>query len=249
MNLGENVDRPCHVDGCKCDDYFGNVCTGFGDEDPKCHVFNCRHSLSDHYPYATQTGRLSVTEPHPNNVPRTLFVNLYGGPGTGKSTTAALTFAQLKIGGFNAELITEFAKDLTWEGRERALKCQPYVWGKQLWRMERLNGEVEVAITDSPILLCAVYGEGYGDNFMAAVHDVYDRFNSLDIFLTRKAEHHPYNPKGRGQSEAEAMNLDARILQLLAQHVPNHITLEIEPEMGHVRHIEYLIDQKLRGNL
>jgi len=36
----------------------------------------------------------------------TLVVNLYGGPGTGKSTTAAATFAELKMAGINCELVS-----------------------------------------------------------------------------------------------------------------------------------------------
>lgn len=39
-------------------------------------------------------------------------INLYGGPGTGKSTTAAMLFAKMKLAGFNCEYVPEFAKDL-----------------------------------------------------------------------------------------------------------------------------------------
>ncbi len=45
----------------------------------------------------------------------TLVVNLLGGPGSGKSTTAADVFARLKWQDINCELVTEFAKDLVWE--------------------------------------------------------------------------------------------------------------------------------------
>ena len=41
----------------------------------------------------------------------TLVVNLYGAPGSGKSTGAAYIFAELKMLGINCELITEFASD------------------------------------------------------------------------------------------------------------------------------------------
>ena len=45
---------------------------------------------------------------------RTLFL-LRGAPGAGKSTLAAYTFAKLKMMNVNCELVTEFAKDKTWE--------------------------------------------------------------------------------------------------------------------------------------
>lgn len=52
----------------------------------------------------------------------TLIVNLYGGPGTGKSTGAAYIFSKLKMDGIDAEYVTEFAKDKVWEGSQEARK-------------------------------------------------------------------------------------------------------------------------------
>lgn len=44
-----------------------------------------------------------------------LVINLFGGPSTGKSTTAAEIFVYLKKKKINCEYITEYAKDKTWE--------------------------------------------------------------------------------------------------------------------------------------
>ena len=57
----------------------------------------------------------------------TILCNIYGGPGSGKSTSAAGVFSLLKTHGVNAELVTEFAKDLVWEGRDVTLDNQPYI--------------------------------------------------------------------------------------------------------------------------
>jgi predicted ATPase len=57
-------------------------------------------------------------------------INLYGGPGTGKSTTAAALFALMKREGYNVELVTEFAKDLVWTERNKELGDQIYIFGK-----------------------------------------------------------------------------------------------------------------------
>lgn len=45
-------------------------------------------------------------------------INLFGGPGIGKSTLAAGLFEHMKIAGFNVELVNEYAKDMVWEQRE-----------------------------------------------------------------------------------------------------------------------------------
>ena len=95
-----------------------------------------------------------------------IVVNLFGGPGCGKSTGAAYIFAKLKMAGVNAELVTEFAKDKTWERNSKALTCQPYVFGKQVYRIDRCADQVDVIVTDSPIVLSLLYNEDQNiDNY------------------------------------------------------------------------------------
>ena len=50
----------------------------------------------------------------------TKVINLFGNPGSGKSTVAAYLFSELKSRGLEVELVTETAKDLVWdEDRKR----------------------------------------------------------------------------------------------------------------------------------
>lgn len=51
-----------------------------------------------------------------------LVVNLYGAPCAGKSTAAAYIFSRLKMAGVNCELITEFAKDMVYDGNDAAFR-------------------------------------------------------------------------------------------------------------------------------
>lgn len=41
----------------------------------------------------------------------TIIVNLFAGPGAGKSTGAAYIFSKLKLAGIDCEYVSEFAKD------------------------------------------------------------------------------------------------------------------------------------------
>lgn len=145
-----------------------------------------------------------------------LVVNLFAGPGTGKSTTAALLFGKLKVAGYNTEYVSEYAKDLVWEERTNALAFQPYVSVKQIWRQHRLRDKVDIIITDSPILLGMVYkGDGYTNNFGLFLRESFEGFNNVNFFLERNPEAHPWNQAGRGQTEAEAMQIDAKIRSML----------------------------------
>ena len=133
-----------------------------------------------------------------------LLVNLFGPPGAGKSTTRARVFSMLKYAGVNCEEITEVAKKFTWEKRQMALSCQPYVFGKQLRDTEVLLGQVDVAITDCPLMFMEYYGRKYGDYpeaFYEGIRQISDKFNNMNYFINRVK---PYNPKGRNQTEEES---------------------------------------------
>src|SRR5512133_3821784 len=88
---------------------------------------------------------------------KTLVVNLWGGPGTGKSTTAAFLFALLKQKGYNAELVREYVKEWAWEKRQPGPLDQFYFFGKQSRRESLLYGKVDFIVTDCPVMLSAFY--------------------------------------------------------------------------------------------
>lgn len=88
---------------------------------------------------------------------KTLTINLLGGPGSGKSTLASGIFYNLKMGHIDCELVTEFAKYLTWEKNYKALAHQYYVSAKQMHREYVVQGQVDCVITDSPIITGLLY--------------------------------------------------------------------------------------------
>lgn len=138
-------------------------------------------------------------------------VNLFGGPGAGKSTTASGVFSVLKLNGINCELVTEFAKDLTWEERQKTLHNQYYIFGKQYHRLWRLRDKVELVITDSPLLLSLIYASNE-PVFKKLVVEAYNQFNNLNYYIQRVKK---YNPAGRSQTKEEAIQIDDQIYDKL----------------------------------
>ena len=147
----------------------------------------------------------------------TVVINLFGGPGCGKSTGAAYVFSILKMLGINAELVTEFAKDKTWEKNMKALDCQPYVFGKQVYRMDRCKDDVEVIVTDSPLILSITYNkdEDIEPSFTETVIKKFNEYDNLNFVLQRTK---PYNPKGRNQTEEESIIIDTKVQEFLSTH-------------------------------
>lgn len=144
----------------------------------------------------------------------TTIVNLYGGPGTGKSTTAADLFALMKWMNVNVELVGEYAKDVTWEGRDHLFKDQLYLLAKQNRRLQRLVGKVDYVVTDSPLLLNKAYvpEDYFPETYKRFVDDLFDSYDNVNVFLKRDK---PYHQVGRRQTETEARAIDDQVLGLL----------------------------------
>lgn len=157
-----------------------------------------------------------------------IVVNLFGAPGSGKSTGAAYIFSRLKMQGVNCELITEYAKDKTWEKNFEALDCQEYIFGKQSYRMKRCRDKVDVIITDSPLPLGIFYNTNpvLEKNYPALVLDVFNTYENMNYALLRNK---PYNPIGRNQTQEESDAIGDKI-QFFLEDNDIHYTLGLGEE-------------------
>lgn len=143
-----------------------------------------------------------------------IVVNLLGAPGAGKSTGATYIFSQLKMAGVDAEYVSEFAKDKTWGKDYLSLQCQEYVFGKQSMKLFRVKDKVDVAVTDSPLILSTIYNksEVLGENFNKLVIDVFNSYDNMTYFVHRTKK---YNPNGRNQTEEESDAIAQSLLKFL----------------------------------
>lgn len=161
--------------------------------------------------------------PEMKETPKTLVVNLLGGPGTGKSSIRGGLFHDLKFRGVDCEEATEFAKDLTWRKSQFSLGNQIHVFGEQHHRIWSLLGQVEVIITDSPLLLTPIYDKRESDTLRKLALEEFNTMWNYNVFLVRVKE---YNPNGRNQTETEAKAIDMKIADYL---LDNKIPFETFP--------------------
>ena len=145
----------------------------------------------------------------------TLVVNLFAGPGAGKSTMCAGIFTELKWKGIECEIASEYAKDLVWEGRSDTFLDQIYIFGKQYHRVFRLLGQVEVVITDCPILLTPIYDKEKRASLEQLVVVEHRKMRTYNVFIKRTK---PYRDKGRIHTKQEAQQIDRSVLDMLDKY-------------------------------
>lgn len=148
-------------------------------------------------------------------------INLFGGPGAGKSTTAAGLFFIMKSDNEfvdSVELVTEFAKDLTYAERYKELEGnnQLYITSKQHNKLHRLRDQVDYVITDSPIIQSLMYTpKDYFSSFGPFLRELFDSFDNINIFIKRVKQYKTY---GRSQTEEESDTIGSRILSFLSNN-------------------------------
>lgn len=159
-----------------------------------------------------------------------LNIQIFGSPGTGKSTLASGLFYNMKVQGYKVEFISEYAKGLTYSQDYTKLKDQLMVLANQYHKFYRTkNSEIDYLIHESPFLLGLVYfqeddiiKEQY---FKPLIVNMYKNMNSINIFLERNIDL-GYQEFGRNQKLEEAIELDNKILKILDENEIPYIKLK-----------------------
>lgn len=154
----------------------------------------------------------------------TKIITLYGGPSTGKSTTAAAIFAELKQRHVSTELVREYTKKWAWQDRKISGYDEFLFVGKQIHEESTLFNRVDYIVTDKPLAMDIYYAARYASptiakGIRAAVTSFYaaaaeDGHQHLHVFLTRSK---PYDARGRYEDEATARQMDGEIRDMLIE--------------------------------
>lgn len=151
----------------------------------------------------------------------TKVINLFAGSGSGKSTTAALLFGEMKLLGYNVELVREYVKTWAWNGRKVQDMDQLYLLGKQINYENNLYSKVDYIVTDSPVLLCGVYEEYWSQGKRTYGGDAATQFlkharekgvEHINYFVNRKK---PFDTRGRYETEEQAKAVDTFMREYL----------------------------------
>ncbi len=158
-----------------------------------------------------------------SNCPRPLTViNFVGGPCIGKTTMTCGLYTEMKIQGCSVEYVPEYAKKLIWKKKSHKLNNQHLVSMKQYEHINLMNGNVDYAITDSPLLLGAYYNRQNLNNICnierteRTIMEWFRKFNNIVIMIERCD--FSYTEVGRVHTREEAFEADKGLLALCDEH-------------------------------
>lgn len=146
-------------------------------------------------------------------MPKTkLIINLFAGPGAGKSTAATYIFSVLKMRGYDCEYISEYAKDLVWQGKLDNFNCQFGITGRQAMMIYRLFNKVEIIVTDSPIALGSVYADS--PELAQTCIIEFNKYSDVNynVYLQRNAD---FKDNGRRHDQKTSLSYDKKIKGML----------------------------------
>lgn len=164
-------------------------------------------------------------------------IQIFGGPGTGKSTIASGLFYKMKMDGLIVESIQEYAKDLTYGEDFIKLSDQLYLLGEQHHRLRRVSNHVDFIVHDSPFIMGITYLQEDEhiplDTLKKLTIEMYKSYDNFNVFLERD-ENNGYQEYGRTQTLNEAIEKDNQIKKLLDDNdIPymvvksNHICVDV----------------------
>ena len=125
------------------------------------------------------------------------IINLFGGPGIGKSSIANGLTYKLKKKHISCDNPYEFPKLLAWDDNHSAIRDQLYVLANQHRGIVKSYGKVDFIILDSPILLSLTYRNYYksneypatlyGESFDKLVLDTFNQYDNI-MFINKSKE-------------------------------------------------------------
>lgn len=159
------------------------------------------------------------------------IINIFGGPGIGKSSIAAGITYKLKKNHISCDQPYEFPKLLAWDDNHSAIQDQLYVLANQHRGIVKSYGKVDYIVLDSPILLSLTYrnyykgteypSSLYGESFDKMVLDTFNQYDNINIVLDRADGVH--NNNERYQNLEESKELDIVIENsLIKNNIPFH---------------------------
>lgn len=153
----------------------------------------------------------------------TIVINLFAGPGAGKTTCAWEIASQLKKMNYVVEYVPEYAKELVWDEKRElldgSLEHQRMLLEEQQHRVDRLIGKVDFVVTDAPCLLNLNFLNcddlDLKNQYHNEVLNKFQQYHNFNLFINRGEK---YETTGRVHTLQESIALDNSLKQILKEN-------------------------------
>ena len=173
----------------------------------------------------------------------TVVVNLFGGPGIGKTTTANRLVGQLKMNDIDAVYISEYIKELIYKANsdrvssadkevarkllDGSLYSQSCVFARQKELLDIHVDQVPVIVTDSPLPLNVIYlkdnSEAYNKDVLRCFNDEYLNIN----IVLQRDPNALFQSEGRIHNKTESVVKDMEIVKFLRINRINFVSFPV----------------------
>lgn len=135
------------------------------------------------------------------------LINVFGAPGSGKSTFALFLTGELKMRGLNAEFAPEYIKYLIAKGDNNFDQFD--VLHNQYRQILAFYQNSDIVVTDSPLLLSTIYGREYKhkNELFSLAERFHSEFNNFNILITPPKSKEMYKDSLRLQTYEESLEL------------------------------------------
>lgn len=146
---------------------------------------------------------------------RTIVVNLIAPPNSAKRQTGEKLCEELLKQGVTCSLVSQSGKGHE-TARYSSVKDEIYIFSKQFHKMFRLHGNIEVVVTDRPLVLSLYYNYKYGKGYYNRLNDLIleqdKNFYNMNFYLDNRFPTHDYDI-----DIEELMDMDGELKNLLKE--------------------------------
>lgn len=166
---------------------------------------------------------------------KTKLVNLFGGPGIGKSGISSGITYHLKKRHINCNNPYEFPKVVAYDGNMSAIKDQGFIFANQHRGIAQCYGKVDYIIVDSPVLFSLIYNnyytkgypaELYNESFNQMVLDTHFYYDNFNVLLKRNPNS-IHNNRERFQDATQSLEIDALCKKILDDNNIPYFEVEV----------------------
>jgi hypothetical protein len=149
-------------------------------------------------------------------------INMFGGPGSGKTSGAIGTTWEMIKAGLRVEFFHEYAKIPAYEQNKAQFEDQLLLTAQQNRPLWLIKNKVDFVVSDSPLIQSIQYkpDDYFPEFYNDFIFELWDYYDNVNFFVKRCKQ---YVTEGRNESLSESERIDVDVMEMLTKrNIPFH---------------------------